>query len=177
MPKATTRPRIFSARRARLLAGRILLSRRPLTQEQPGGKTTAAATTGPARGPRPASSTPTRRCSWAQTARSRASVGRGAIRSALALLPDPGGLSAQRAQVIQLCAAHPAPAHQIDRRDGGAVHGEETLDPNTRGDLPNGEGLADPTSALGDHHAFKRLETLLVSLADSNHDPDGVSRF
>src|SRR5918998_4545521 len=165
MPKATTRPRIFSARRARLLAGRILLSRRPLTQEQPGGKTTAAATTGPARGPRPASSTPTRRCSWAQTARSRASVGRGAIRSALALLPDPGGLPAQRAQVIQLRASHPAPAHQIDRGDGGAVHGEEPLDADTSGNLPDREGLADPPATLGDDHAFERLETLLVSFA------------
>src|ERR671910_1230541 len=177
MPNATTRPRIFSARRARLLGGRILLSRRPLTQEQPAGNTTAAATTGPARGPRPASSTPTRRCSSAQTARSRASVGRGAIRSALALLPDPGGLSAQRAQVIQLRAAHPAPAHQVDRGDGGAMHGEETLDADTRGDLPHGERLADPAATLGDDHAFERLEPLLVSLADSNHDPDGVSRL
>src|SRR5215210_4334256 len=121
MPKATTRARIFSARRARLLAGRILLSRRPLTQEQPVGKTTAAATTGPARGPRPASSTPTRRCSWAQTARSRTSVGRGAIRSFLALLADPGCLAAQRSQVVQLGAAHPTAADQIDGGDRGTV--------------------------------------------------------
>ncbi len=37
----------------------------------PGGNTTAAATTGPASGPRPASSTPTRSCSPAQATRSR----------------------------------------------------------------------------------------------------------
>src|ERR671920_121236 len=158
MPKATTRPRIFSARRARLLAGRILLSRRPLTQEQPGGKTTAAATTGPARGPRPASSTPTRRCSSAQTARSRVSVGRGAIPSALALLPDSGGLAAQRAEVIQLRAAHPSPADQVDRGDGGIVNREQALDPDPRRDLPHREGLADSATPLRDHQPLECLK-------------------
>src|SRR4051812_48640589 len=122
------RPRIRSARRARMEAGRILLSRRPRTAEQPRGNTTAAATTGPARGPRPTSSTPTRRSSSAQTARSRVSVGRGAIRLALALLPDSGGLAAQGAKVIQLGAPHPSPADQIDRGDGGTVQWEESLD-------------------------------------------------
>src|ERR671916_216911 len=138
-PKASTRRRTRSARRARTEGGRILLSRRPRTAAQPIGKTTAAATTGPARGPRPASSTPTRRRSSAQTARSRASVGRGAIGSALALLPDPGGLAAQRAQVVQLGAAHPSPANQLDRRDGGTVNREEPFDPGPRGDLADGE--------------------------------------
>src|SRR3990170_4624920 len=148
IPKATTRPRIRSARRTRLLAGRILLSRSPRTQEQPVGKTTAAATTGPASGPRPASSTPTRRCSSAQTARSRASVGRGAISSGLALLPDPGGLAAQRAQIVQLGAAHPSPADQIDRGDRGTVYRKEALHPHTRGDLADREGLVDPAAPL-----------------------------
>src|ERR671915_2283541 len=142
-PKASARRLTRSARRARTDAGRILLSRSPRTAAQPIGNTTAAATTRPARGPRPASSTPTRRCSSAQTARSRVSVGRGAIRSALALLPDSGGLAAQRAEIIQLRAAHPSPANQLNRGYRGAVHRKEALDPHPRGNLADGEGLAD----------------------------------
>src|SRR6185436_21036387 len=166
IPKAKARRRILSASRARTEGGRILLSRSPRTAEQPTGNTTAAATTGPARGPRPASSTPTRRCSSAQTARSRTSVGRGAIDSALALLPDSGGLAAQRAQVVQLGAAHPSPADQLDRGDRGTVHRKEALYPDPRGDLANREGLADSAAPLGDDHPLERLEPLLVALAD-----------
>src|SRR3954468_2813736 len=135
MPNAITRLRIRSASRTRFVAGRTLLSRRPRTQEQPAGKTTAAATTGPARGPRPASSTPTRSCSWAQTARSRASVGRGAISSFLALLADPGCLAAQGAQVVQLGSADLAATNQVDRRDSGTVQRKEPLDPDAGRDL------------------------------------------
>src|SRR5918996_1036873 len=140
IPKASTRRRTRSASRARIDGGRILLSRSPRTAAQPVGNTTAAATTGPARGPRPASSTPTRRYSSAQTARSRASVGRGGM-SALALLPDSGGLAAQRAEVVQLRAAHPSPANQLDRGDRGAVDRKEPLDSHPRRDLADREGL------------------------------------
>src|SRR3954467_13604383 len=158
-------------------AGRILLSRSPRTAVQPMGNTTAAATTGPARGPQPASSTPTRRSSSAQTARSRTRVGRGAMRSALALLPDSGGLAAQRAEVIQLRAAHPSPANQLDRGDRGAVDREEALDSHTRRDLADRKGLADAATPLGDDDPLERLKTLLVALADANHDPDRISRI
>src|SRR5829696_9102456 len=161
IPKAMTRVRFRSASRTRLPGGRTLLSLRPRTQEQPAGKTTAAATTGPARGPRPASSTPTRSCSSAQTARSRVSVGR-SIESALALLPDSGRLAAQRAEIIQLGATNPSPANQFDRGNRGTVHREEALDPHPGGDLPNREGLADPPTPLGNHHALECLKPLLV---------------
>src|SRR5215207_9784468 len=171
------RQRTRSASRARTEAGSTLLSRRPRTAAQTMGNTTAAATTGPARGPRPASSTPTRRCSSAQTARSQVSVGRGAIRSALALLPDSGGLAAQRAEVVQLRAAHPSPANQVDRCDGRTVNREEALDSHTRRDLPDRKGLADPATPLRDHQPLEGLKAFLVSLPDANHDPDGVSRI
>src|SRR6476660_3734353 len=167
--------RSASTRRTR--AGRILLSRRPPTARHPAGNTTAAATTGPASGPRPASSTPTRRTSSAQAARSRWSEGRGGIGSALALLPDARGLAAQRAQVVQLGAAHAAPADQLDRRDGRAVQGEEALDADAGRDLPDGEVLADAAAPLGDHQPLERLQPFLVALADPDHDPDGVSRI
>src|SRR6476646_3004508 len=129
-PYPSARERIRSASTRRTRAGRILLSRNPRTARQPAGNTTAAATTGPASGPRPASSTPTSSVASAQAARSRWSEGRGGTGSALALLPDARGLAAQRAQVVELGPAHPAAAHQLDRGDGRAVHGEQALDPD-----------------------------------------------
>src|ERR687889_2759660 len=156
-----TRQRIRSASRERVEGGSTLLSRRPPTAPQPMGNTTAAATTGPARGPRPASSTPTRRCSSAQTARSRTSVGRGAIGSALALLPDAGRLAAQRAEIIQLRAAHPSPANQLDRGDRGTVNRKQALDADSSRDLADGEGLADAGAPLGDDQPLECLKAFL----------------
>src|SRR5690349_14337130 len=130
------RVRIRSASTVRTRGGSILLSRRPRTARHWGGNTTAAATTGPASGPRPASSTPTRSAASAQAALSRWSEGRRGIGSALALLPDPRRLAAQRPQVVELGPAHPTPPHQLDRGDGRAVHREDPLDPDAGRDLP-----------------------------------------
>src|SRR6476659_4308596 len=176
-PYPSARARIRSASTRRTRAGRILLSRSPRTARHSAGNTTAAATTGPASGPRPASSTPTRSASTAQAARSRWSEGRGGIGSDLALLLDARGLAAQRAQVVQLGAAHAAPADQLDRRDGRAVKGEETLDPDPGRDLPDSEVLADAAAPLGDHQSLERLQPFLVALANPDHDLDGVSRI
>src|SRR6478609_321179 len=167
--------RSASTRRTR--AGRILLSRRPRRARHSGGKTTAAATTGPASGPRPASSTPTRSVSSAQAARSRWSEGQRGTCSALALLPDARGLAAQRAQVVELGPADPASAHHLHRGDSRAVNREEPLDPDTGRDLPDGEILADPAAPLGDDQALEGLQPLLIALADADHDPDGISRL
>src|SRR2546427_1125003 len=156
-PNARARARIRTARARRTTGGRILLSRRPRTARQSVGKTTAAATTGPASGPRPASSTPTRSVSSAQAARSRWSEGRRGIGSALALLPDARGLAAQRAQIVELGAADAAAAHQLERGDRWAVDRGHALDADARRDLPDREVLADPAAALGDDEALEGL--------------------
>src|SRR2546425_476508 len=57
-PIASARARTTRASRPRFAGGRSFESRRPRMNLQWGGNTTAAAPTGPARGPRPASSTP-----------------------------------------------------------------------------------------------------------------------
>src|SRR5690349_9887103 len=165
-PKPSARERTCSASLSRMRAGRILLSRRPRTARHPAGNATAAATTGPASGPRPASSTPTRSASSAQAARSRFSEGRGGTGSALALLPDARGLAAQRAEVVELGPAHPAAAHQLHRGDRRAVHGEQPLDADAGRHLPDREVLADAAAPLGDDQTLEGLEPLLVALAD-----------
>src|SRR5262249_4794615 len=176
-PKASACCRIRSARRSRTSAGRILLSRSPRIARHPAGKTTAAATTGPASGPRPASSTPTRSSFPAQALRPRFSEGRRGLGSALLLPPNACGLTAQRAQVVQLGAADSAAAHELHRRDRRAMHREEALHAHTGRDLPHGEVLADATTALGDDQPLECLEPFLIALANPYHHPDRVSRI
>src|SRR2546428_4130161 len=45
----------------------------------------------------------------------------------LAAFPDPGRLATQRAQVVQLGPAHPAPGDDLDLVQGRAVHREGAL--------------------------------------------------
>src|SRR5690606_13366607 len=151
-------------------------SRTPRMRRQSAGKTTAAATTGPASGPRPTSSTPTSRRPAAQHAASRASVG-GPIGSALALLPDARRAAREPAQVVELGAADAAAAHQLDRGDRGAVEREDPLDPDAGGHLADREGLADPAAPLGDADALERLQALLVTLADADLHAHRVARL
>src|SRR3954447_17583552 len=164
-PKASARCRMRSASLRRMDAGSVLLSRRPRTAAHPAGNTTAAATTGPASGPRPASSTPTRRTCSAQAALSWRSDGRAAIGSALALFLDARGLAAQGAEIVQLGPADLPPAHQLDRGDGGAVQREEPLHSDPGRNFPDGEVLADAAAPLGDDQSLERLQPLLVALS------------
>src|SRR6185369_3899274 len=96
---------------------------------------------------------------------------------ALALLLDARGLAAQRTEIVELGAANPAAAHQLERRDRGAVDGEHPLDADAGRHLPDGEVLADAAAPLGDDDALERLEPFLVALANADHDLDGVARL
>src|SRR5207237_8071918 len=78
---------------------------------------------------------------------------------------------------VQLGAAHPSPAYQLDRGDRGTVHRKEALYPDPRGDLADRKGLADSAAPLGDDHALERLKPLLVAFTNPDHDPDGISRI
>src|SRR5262245_15635878 len=129
---------------ARWLSLSVLLSRTPGTGTTQAGNTTAAATTGPARGPRPTSSTPMRRRRRDQAASSRLRLGRGcatAAMSAVFLFPDPGGFAAHLAEVIELRATNSSFADDFDRREGRAVHREDALDADAGRHFPDPEGL------------------------------------
>src|ERR1041384_833813 len=120
-PSRMAPARMASARVSRRPRGRVLLSRTPSMGSSPGGNTTAAATTGPARGPRPASSTPTSSRRSAHARRSRSSVGTGHTAQGLRLglllvflLADAGAFAGKRLEEIELGAPHPAPPHRSE---------------------------------------------------------------
>src|ERR1043166_660163 len=171
--------RIRRARRSRRSIGRTFLSRTPGMRRIPGGKTTAAATTGPASGPRPTSSIPTSsRCS-AQAIFSRLRVGRGGAAGLtgllLFLLPDPRALARERVEIVEVGAAHPAPAHPLDRADRRAVQRENPLYADAGRELAHREGLVHTATPPADDHAFERLEALLIALANPDDHVHGVT--
>src|SRR6266550_772823 len=230
---ATARSRILAASRTRCSCVNRLESSTPAIARFSGGIITAQATTGPAIGPLPTSSTPARRgpfsrrnsrsmvvqrahrnlrrflfgvglegsgVDWgtpgstsscmvlyarcaSKTLRLDASLGRGfgyrlrAGHGDLCFpLPDAGGLSSQVAQIIELGATHASAADDRDVCDHRTVHREDPLDTDAVGDLPDGEGRADPAAALGNADALKSLQPFLVTLAHANIDAERVSR-
>ena len=151
-PTASARARMRPARRTRTSGASRFESSTPAMARRPGGMTTAHATTGPASGPRPTSSTPATSGPCAvRTARSIHSIASATDRSqrrrdAAAddlssarrrrravgrddlALADAGGLAGDVAQVVQLRAAHEATAHDGDVGEHGAVDREDALD-------------------------------------------------
>src|SRR5262249_12577612 len=136
------------------------------------------ATTGPASGPRPTSSTPA--INGPTVRRSSRSIGvhrsrpmgpagsllgrRGArLRDgdARLLLANTRRLAGEIAEVVELGATDAPAAQDDDLGEHRAMHGEDALDADTVRDLADGERLADPGAAAGDADALERLDALL----------------
>src|SRR5688500_16112725 len=183
--------RILCARRMRSGSATRFESSTPAMARRSGGMMTAHATTGPARGPRPTSSTPASRgpC-WLRRSRSIVLQRMAGPRYRLLLLGRPGGghgdthllfldargLAGEVAEVVQLGAAHAAAAHHLDSTDHRAVHREDALDADAVRDLADGEGLADTAATTGDAHALERLDALLVAFLHPDVNAQRIAR-
>src|SRR5205814_4172456 len=64
----------------------------------------------------------------------------------------------------------------LDAVDDGGMEGKDPLDADPAGDLADGESLARPAAAPGDHDAGEDLDAFLLSLADLHVHADGVPR-
>src|SRR5215212_6223530 len=136
---------------------------------------TQAATTGPARQPRPTSSVPAMarkpesrsRRSMADISATRANSAKKWSRRisfpeglALALLFDARGLAPELAEVVELRTTDPAMAFHLDAVDRRRVEGEHALHADPARDLPHREHLARSAALARDHHALKDLDAL-----------------
>src|SRR6185312_7310049 len=151
-PRLTARCMICETSRSRAWAVSAFESSTPRSARVSGGITMAHATTGPAREPRPTSSTPAmsapparRRSRSIVVQRVRCTVrapcaawldGAGDLN--LALL-DSRGLAGGFAQVVELRATHAATTHDVHVAEHGAVDRENALDADAVRDLANGE--------------------------------------
>src|SRR5436190_1578883 len=152
---------------------------------------TAAATTGPARQPRPTSSVPatarkpksrSRRSTEHSSATRANSAKRRAWRRssavgflALALFFDAGGFAAEIPEVVELCASDPAMAFNLDLIDRRGVEGEHPLHADAARNLADGEHLPRPAALARDHDALEDLDALFVAFLDLHVDPDRVA--
>src|SRR5687767_8135853 len=201
-PIATAVSRILLARRTRSDSHTRLESSTPAMARFSCGMMTAHATTGPARGPRPTSSTPASSgpCvarNWRsmplhrflpsampETMSSRAprqrfssALGRGCFgnRDANLLLANARGLAGERTQVEELRPADTPAAHDCDLGDHRTVDREDALDTNTVGNLADRERRAHSGAATGDANALKGLQTFLVAFAHAHADTERVA--
>src|SRR5438105_6738646 len=152
---------------------------------------TAAATTGPARQPRPTSSVPatarkpksrSRRSTDDNSATRANSAKRRAWRRssavgflALTLLFDARGFAAEISEVVELCASDPAMAFNLDLIDGRRVEGKHPLHAHAAGNLAHGEHLPGAAALARDHQALEDLDALFVAFFDLDVDPDRVA--
>src|SRR5688572_9426880 len=79
-------------------------------------------------------------------------------------LADARRFARASAQVIELGAAHIALALHFDRSDERRIGLEGALDALSRGHLAHDERGVEAAVALGDHHAFERLQALPLAL-------------
>src|SRR5471032_1969025 len=143
-----------SYRRSRSAAGTVLESQTP-GMWRSGCSTTAAATTGPARQPRPTSSTPatctnpTRRSAFSSVRVAGTRV-TSAFRLQTSDLPlsgfddvlHPRGLALQLAEVVELRAADLGRPRDLDLRNRRRMQREDALDTLAERHLAHGEGGA-----------------------------------
>src|SRR6266850_3066461 len=177
-------------RSARSSAGTAFESARPAMCRS-GCSTTAAATTGPARHPRPTSSVPatytkpTRRSQFssvlvAATRPPMSSV----LTSSFLLLTfrllrvfHARGLALQIAQVIQLGAPDLRRPHHLDLGDGRRMQRENALHALAERHLAHRERGARAAAVHADHDALEDLNPFLVAFADLHVHADRVARL
>src|SRR5437764_537917 len=152
---------------------------------------TQAATTGPARQPRPTSSVPAMarnpksrsRRSTADISATRANSAKRFLTSrsagfglAFTLFFDAGGFPSEIPEVVELRAADPAMAFNLDTIDAGRVQGEHALHADSTGDFAYSEHLPRAATLARDHQTLKNLDTFLVAFFDLDVDLDRISR-
>src|SRR5439155_6338206 len=159
-----------------------------------GWSTTAAATTGPARQPRPTSSTPAtymkpaRRSGFSSVrmAGTRVTVYVPGLRCQFCVLRfsfrppalfHPRRLALEVAQIIQLSAPHLRRPHHLDLLDRRRVERENPLDALAERHFAHRKGPARPAAMHPDDDALEDLDALLVAFAHFHVHADGVARL
>src|SRR5438128_5708989 len=151
---------------------------------------TQAATTGPARQPRPTSSVPaialkpksrSRRSIAdisARRANSAKSWSRTRVRlSGFALLFDARGFSAEIPEVVELRTTDPAMTFHLDAIDRRRIERKHSLHTHSAGNFTHCEHLARPAALAGNDQALEDLDALFVAFLDLHVDFHRVSRL
>src|SRR5689334_19108283 len=151
-----------------------------------GSSATAAATTGPARQPRPTSSTPatrlnpSRRIAFSSVLKARTLTTGWPGRSGglfLGGVLHPRGFALQLAQEVQLRATDPRRPHHVDLVDDRRVKRKDAFDALAERHLPHGKGGTRTSAVHPDHHALEHLNAFLVAFTHLHVNANGVARL
>src|SRR3954447_14072942 len=187
-PTATARARASTWRQTARRWSKSMRSLESLTRRRVGSvsRITQAATTGPARQPRPTSSVPAMarkpksrsRGSTAESSatRARSAQSRENLFSALAALFDACRFAPEIPEVVELRATDPAMAFHLDLVDRRRIQREHALHSDAAGDLAHGEHLARTAATAGDDDALEDLDALFVAFLDLHVHLDRVAR-
>src|SRR5688572_6705310 len=93
-----------------------------------------------------------------------------------AALPQRGCLADALAQEVQLGAAHPTVAHDLDLLDARAVDHERPLHADAARDLADGDRAGDAAAAQAHDGALEHLDPLLAALDNAGGHLDRVAR-
>src|SRR5690606_6924811 len=89
-----------------------------------------------------------------------------AVRLAVLLVLNAGGLASQVPEVEEPAAAHDATGDHLDLLETRRMQHEHALDAHVEADLAHREGGAHALPVAFDHDAAEDLDTLLVALHD-----------
>src|ERR1043165_5394777 len=189
-PTATARARSRTWRQTAKRCSKSMRSLESLTRRRVGSasRITHAATTGPARQPRPTSSVPAMarkpksrsRRSTAESSAMRASSAKSLdwIFSdlTLATLFDARRFPSEVPEVVELCATDPAMAFHLDLIDRRRIQRQHALHSDAAGDFAHGEHLARAAALAGEDDALEDLDALFVAFLDLHVHLDRVAR-
>src|SRR5919198_128062 len=189
-PIAMARSWISAKSSSRRSTVRSFESATPRTRRA-GSRMTAAATTAPANGPRPASSRPATRVTpvrqaWASyrhgadgggvtPGRARLLGGGAGGDHVHTLLAQPRRLAGERAEIVELRAAHTSVTHHVDALDPRRVERERSLHADAVRDATHGKRGARALTPPPDHGAVEDLRPLLLAFDDPHVDPDLIA--
>src|SRR5687767_12578569 len=177
---ASARAVIRSKSSSRSAAGTVFESLSPAMCRS-GCSTTAPATTGPARHPRPTSSTPQTRLN-PNLRNTFSSVRVAATRVMTKILgtlfrpfAHPGSLALEIAEEVQLCPAHFRRPHDFHLLNDRRMQREDPLDPLAERHFAHRERGTHAAAVHPDDDAFEHLDALFVALAHLHVHFHGVS--
>jgi hypothetical protein len=133
------------------------------------GSITAADTTGPARGPLPASSTPAITLYPLNMACfSKVNMSAGALPqvSGKAFFFDSCSFATQISQIVKFGSSYTAPGHHFNFVNGRRIQGEDSFNTYAAGNFSNGKAGTGKAFGFFDNHALENLDTLLFTFPD-----------
>jgi hypothetical protein len=92
----------------------------------------------------------------------------------LAFFRNPGSLTPETPEIVELGPAHAAPTNHLYALHGGGVEGENTFYANAGRNFPDGKGLTHTAAFASNANTLEGLDSLFFALTDAIENPDRI---